>query len=258
MSVCLSFPSVPVLLDLLSSNISANHLSSHASVHNLDWSREGALDMIRACDQIAVAAAASDSASGSASPSVSSSSASTRMLDPIWRYEDAVVIAADVVYPDTTDATMDALFQTADGLLGPRPTCTDAGDPTNPNPIDVELTSIPSLTGSFLCSYSSRDSRTTLRLLHAARRNSFECRVVPPHLFLPQAELVDPRYQPWIFVFKRVPKTPPNGEEEEDDSEPSWFHQPLLVQLCPPKESESSDDEDENPFGQLEVEEEEP
>jgi hypothetical protein len=250
---------VPVLLELMSENIQLNHLEATASVHDLDWSIAGARTLMHAYSNDAHAHSKN-------APDVTDDS------DPsppraIWSCSRACVLAADVVYPDTSDAALVALFDTVHTLLGPidpndedaaatasgpESASVDSASPASPGP---PLPQLPrTLTGRFICSYFSRDAATTKRMLLAAAAAHFEPTPVDQVAFDPEYDTTSEEdgLQGLVICFRRI--TPSAGvastadslapaasaASESADALPAWMHLPALKRLWQPAPSRAA------------------
>ena len=128
------------MLDLLQRNVELNGLQHRATVQQLDWGAEGA----------------------------------ARLLPLMSPSAPRCVIAADVVYPDTTDDSMQRLLDTVSALLSSSP----AAQPGS-LPASACQSSTPSLLSSFLCSYVNRSPATSRRFLRIVQQRGFHCGNVP-------------------------------------------------------------------------------
>jgi len=155
---------VQAVLDVIDRNVGLNQLSATASSHVLEWGDSGARSLLESLQL----------------PSAFTS-----------------VIAADVIYPDTTDECMHALFDTVTALLPSSPTSTSAS-------------STAALHGRFVLSYVNRSAATCRRFLHCAHSHHYTATHVPQ-----SAYLVDSRQQQemstelqqlhgYILLFERV------------------------------------------------------
>lgn len=221
---------MPVLLDLMSENIAANDLTKKASVFNLDWSEEGARQLMRTYSTPTPGSTSTDTTSSSTTAAAATPSSSE------WTPAQACVIAADVVYPDTSDEALVALFQTVDVLLGDRSRSNAAAVPE-----PVSSSSFPTgLTGAFVCSYFSRDADTTKRLLLAADTAGFDAEPVERSAYLAQEDLEESegRLQGLVVLFRR--RSGDGAATELVDGLPRSLSHPALKRLWSPPMSRAA------------------
>ena len=130
-SHCALTDRVPAVLDLLHLNVQSNLLSHKAAVHSLDWGTADAQTLLQA-------------------------------LPPPHLIH--CVIAADIIYPDTTDCTIHRLLDTVVTLLHPCPPSSSSSSPFH---------------RSFVLSYVNRSSSTSRRFFDIAAARGFHCTQVP-------------------------------------------------------------------------------
>lgn len=176
---------VAVLQELMQQNVALNSLQDRASVADLDWGIEGARKLMQQHSPTAAVAESSTSSAAAAAASSAPASAAPAAAPFVWDPSSALIIAADVVYPDTSDEALIALFQTVETLLQrPDDASTAAASSASTAVPSSDASSASSnslpfpLRGSFICAYLSRDSATSRRLLEAAANAGFEARPV--------------------------------------------------------------------------------
>ena len=140
-STCALTDRVPAVLNLLRHNVQLNQLTHRASVHQLDWG------------------AAADA------------QALLQSLPP--PHVVHCVIAADVIYPDTSDLSMHRLLDSALTLLQACP---------------PPSSSSSRLQRSLVLSYVNRSSLTSHRFFDVAAARGFHCTPVPAAAFLEEEQ----------------------------------------------------------------------
>ena len=128
---------VQAVLAVLDRNIALNQLSATASSHALEWGSVGASALSQSLHQ---------------------------QHTPV-----SLVIAADVIYPDTTDDSMHALFDTVTTLLSSASSSTPSSSP---------------LYGRFVLSYVNRSASTCRRFLHIAHSHHYAATHIPQSTYL--------------------------------------------------------------------------
>ena len=163
---------VQAVLDVIERNIALNQLSAIALSHVLEWSSNSARSLL----------------------------ASMPPLSPF-----SVVVAADVIYPDTTDDSIHALFDTVTSLLYSVSSSTSAS-------------SASPLYGRFVLSYVNRSATTCRRFLHIAHSHHYTATHVPQSTYRvdkQQQQHMDTELQHlmgYILIFSRVHETQQEGE----------------------------------------------
>ncbi len=181
---CVLSDRVPFVCEMITKNIALNTASQHsqqssapsASVQVLEWGAANAQKMLHALHSPPKADAKQSVAPKENAP-----------------YFD-VVLGADVVYPDVTDAVLDALFDTVQAVLHPPPPApASALASTQPSTSSSSAASLdwseryglPSHfpKGCLVLSYVNRIPKTALRLFQSAVRHRFRCVLLPNSAF---------------------------------------------------------------------------
>ena len=168
---------VQAVLDVIDRNIALNQLTAAASSHALEWSGSGARSLL----------------------------ASPMLNAPV-----SIVIAADVIYPDTADESMHALFDTVTALLSAAPSSTFAPS-TSP------------LYGRFVLSYVNRSAATCRRFLHIGHSHHYTATHISQSTFLfddQQRQQMSTELQQlhgYILLFERT------DERRQETSSMAWL-----------------------------------
>jgi hypothetical protein len=141
------------------------------------------------------------------------------------------VFGADIVYPDTSDETLDALFETVNVLLKPDDTVLDAT-------LLHGLASAASLPpGCFVCSYVPRSELTTQRFLRTAYKKEWNCIHVPTPSFVDDEDRTSQINAGLLLIFRRMS----NG----DHIQVPWIENPIFRNLLYEQISEEPSDTEE-------------
>ena len=182
---------VQAVLDVIDRNIAANQLSSvTASSHLLEWGSSGARELLK------------------------------------HRSPITVVVAADVIYPDTTDDSMHALFDTVTALLSSSSSSLSSVATTGSSTATAPASSISSspLHGRFVLSYVNRSAATCRRFLRIAHSHHYVATHVPQPTYLvdrEQHQTMETELQQlrgYILVMERVEETEQQDVEEGDSN----------------------------------------
>ena len=155
---------VQAVLEVIDRNITLNQLALSASPHVLEWGCSGARTLL---------------------PTL-------RHLPPV-----SLVLAADVIYPDTTEESMHALFDTVTTLLSSASSST-ATSSSSP------------LHGRFVLSYVNRSASTCRRFLNIAHSHHYVATHIPPSTYLvtsqqqQQMSVELQHLHGYILVFEKV------------------------------------------------------
>lgn len=176
---------VGAVLAVIDRNIALNRLSTTASSHVLEWGSSSARCLIE----------------------------SLQLPSPV-----SVVIAADVVYPDTTDDSIHALFDTVTTLLSSSSSSASAS-------------SCSPLHGRFVLSYVNRSAATCRRFLHIAHSHHYTATHVPLSTYLvdtQQQQAMSTELQQlhgYILLFERV------DEQQWVAGEVGWMEEEPYVSM---------------------------
>ena len=180
---------VQAVLAVVQRNIELNQLIGAASSHVLEWGAEGAQALV-----------------------------STSRL-PV-----SLVVAADVVYPDTTDDSLHALFETVTSLL-------DSSSPSTQTP---PLSSTPlasPLYGRFVLSYVNRSAATCRRFLLIAHSHGYTATHIPQAIYLVDEQQREAmatelqQLQGYILVFHAADET------QRATGDADWLHAEPFVSM---------------------------
>ena len=188
---------VQAVLDVIDRNIALNRLSTTASSHMLEWGSNGTSSLLTSMQQHC----------------------------PV-----SVVIAADVIYPDTTNDSMHALFDTVTQLLSSSaPSVSTAA--SSPSP----------LYGRFVLSYVNRSSSTCRRFLHIAHSHHFIATHVPQSVYLvdsQQQQTIKTELQQlhgYILLFDRL------DEQQQTTDGAGWLEVEPFVSMMASERDEGED-----------------